>query len=259
MSTIFSGIALGLGLAVLVGPAFFTLLQTSIEKGFKKAIVFALGVFICDLMVVSLVFLGAKSVLDNPIVSNVMGFAGGAVIFVYGIIMFRKKSNKIEDLEKKIEYSSHLEEFSNTVVKENPILKNVKTSDEKPVTKYWLYLVKGFVLNIANPGIWFYWILWVGVISSTYTTDGVLDVTHIIVFLGCTLATVYSTDVLKALAAHKLKNFMTEKFLTRLNKIFGVILFAFGVYLIVSTAYPYLVKFFPQLQICVDWVKGLWS
>ncbi|GHV34456.1 hypothetical protein FACS1894178_2000 [Bacteroidia bacterium] len=259
LSTIFSGVLLGLGLAVLIGPAFFNLLQTSINKGFTAAIILSLGVFFCDAFVVTLIFLGAKSILDIPIISILMGLIGGAVICVYGITMFRKKSSNSEnDIKKKEEYSKHLDEFASTVVREENIDKIVKKDPSGYASPNFLfYFFKGFVLNIANPGVWFYWLLWVGVISSTYTVNGNLNVLHVIIFLGAALCTVYAADVLKALAAHKLKNIMTEKFLNRLNKIFGIILMAFGVFLILKTAYPYMVEYLPFFRHFVEWVKGL--
>ncbi|MDR2512174.1 MAG: LysE family translocator [Bacteroidales bacterium] len=259
LSTIFSGVLLGLGLAVLIGPAFFNLLQTSINKGFKAAIILSLGVFFCDVFVVTLIFLGAKSILDIPIVSLLLGLIGGMVICIYGIVMFRKKnSNNEEYIKKKEEYSKHLDEFASTVVKEENIDKMVKKDSLGYAnTTFLFYFFKGFVLNIANPGVWFYWLLWVGVISSTYTVNGNLNVLHVIIFLAAALCTVYATDVLKALTAHKLKNFMTDKFLNRLNKIFGIILLTFGVFLIVKTAYPYMLEHLPFFNHFVEWVKGL--
>ena len=49
MQIIAEGIALGLFLALFIGPSFFYLIQVGITKGFKSAAFFALGIALSDL------------------------------------------------------------------------------------------------------------------------------------------------------------------------------------------------------------------
>jgi threonine/homoserine/homoserine lactone efflux protein len=44
MDIILKGIVSGIVLALLIGPVFFTILQTSIEKGFWSGVFVAIGV-----------------------------------------------------------------------------------------------------------------------------------------------------------------------------------------------------------------------
>jgi len=44
-----TGIILGLTLAVLIGPVFFALLQTSIHKGFGAGVLVAIGISASDI------------------------------------------------------------------------------------------------------------------------------------------------------------------------------------------------------------------
>ena len=53
------GIIVGLSLAFIMGfgPSFFTLMQTSINRGFKSAMFLDLGVILNDIMVVALMMM----------------------------------------------------------------------------------------------------------------------------------------------------------------------------------------------------------
>ena len=55
----FHGALMGLTLATIfgVGPAFFLLIQTSISKGFKTALLFDSGVLLSDILVVVLMMM----------------------------------------------------------------------------------------------------------------------------------------------------------------------------------------------------------
>ena len=53
-----NAVLLGLGLAFMIGPVFFTLIETSISKGFRAALVFDLGVILADLIFISLSYFG---------------------------------------------------------------------------------------------------------------------------------------------------------------------------------------------------------
>ena len=50
MEYIFQAIGIGFLLSVMVGPVFFVLLETSITKGARSALMLDLGVFISDII-----------------------------------------------------------------------------------------------------------------------------------------------------------------------------------------------------------------
>jgi threonine/homoserine/homoserine lactone efflux protein len=138
------------------------------------------------------------------------------------IKIFDEIESKIDDINTK--HEEHFEKQSNVIVNRNSVLKS-----------YLFYFSKGVMLNVANPGCWIYWILWVGVITASYTTDGVVDNFTTIIFFSCVLLTSLAMDTLKAFAASRLKGFITVKFMKRLNHIFGLILVGFGVFLLGKT------------------------
>ena len=65
MEIILNGIISGLVLALLVGPVFFTILQTSIERGFGSGALVAIGVSLSDAFYITLTYLGVYRLFDN--------------------------------------------------------------------------------------------------------------------------------------------------------------------------------------------------
>ncbi len=57
-------------LSFMVGPVFFVLLETSITKGFRSAIVFDFGVVLGDIFFIAIAYLGSyrlnSSLKDKP-------------------------------------------------------------------------------------------------------------------------------------------------------------------------------------------------
>ena len=79
---LFEGFVLGLTLAILIGPAFFALVQTSIHRGFKSGFYLALGIFISDITLVFLSYLGASQLVSDPKNSIYVGGSGGLMLIL---------------------------------------------------------------------------------------------------------------------------------------------------------------------------------
>ena len=58
-----SAIPIGIILALTIGPVFFVLLETSITKGFRSALVFDFGVIIADIIFILIAFYSTSSIL----------------------------------------------------------------------------------------------------------------------------------------------------------------------------------------------------
>lgn len=218
IQTIVSGIVLGLGLAIMLGPAFFSLIQTSIDRGFQSAVRLSLGIFLSDVFLVSLVFLGATSILGEPLVKEIVGLVGGGILVGIGLHTFLNRGKgQAMNINKQT-----AEEIEKIVSKELP----------KPI----VYVTKGFLLNLANPATWFFWVFWVGIVSTQYTNSvGQVDKFALSIFFFCALLTVLGTDLLKAHIAQQLKNRLNEKFIAKINMGFGIVLIGFGVALVIKS------------------------
>src|ERR1035437_1609685 len=62
---LFEGIFIGLTMAVMLGPALFALLQTSILRGTRAGVILASGIFLSDLVVVVCSYLGGAQLLNQ--------------------------------------------------------------------------------------------------------------------------------------------------------------------------------------------------
>lgn len=205
-------ISFGLILAIMPGAALFSILQTSISRGFKAGFALALGISFSDILLVSLCMWGfAGFIQDNDTASLVMGFVGGAILIAYGIYtLFNKKT----DLNPR--YRSNMAAVAAHAIETNPSKFNM-----------FQYFFKGFIFNITNP---FVWILWIGVVPMAGTV-----LKEQLAFLFCILATTFGTDTLKSFFANKIKKILTPERIFLINRIVGLVLAILGLVLIIRT------------------------
>lgn len=86
---------------------------------------------------------------------------------------------------------------------------------------------QGFLVNFANPVVFTYWIAALGLVASRHKLTPI-NVT--LVFSGA-VTTIYLTDSLKALFAHRLKHSIHSSALLWLNRFLGLCFFGAGFYL----------------------------
>ena len=203
MHPLFEGMILGMTLAVMLGPAMFTLIQTSIHRGMYRGVLLAAGIFLSDLALVFLCFMGAVQVIGNDRNYLMFGIIGGSILVVFGIVTFMRKINVTAD---------------NTLI-------DVKMPG--PLT----YIFKGFFLNFANPFVWIFWVS----VMVTVTTSHSADQKATMAFFVGTLFTIFFTDIVKVIVASRLKRYLQPKVLIKVNHAVGILLVAFGIYLVVRT------------------------
>lgn len=214
-------IGLFLALVVNMGPAFITLVQTSLHRGFRSAAWFATGVILNDVMVVALCILTSVQVVMRTGFEAALACIGaGVVLLLFGIFTYRKK------VEQRKERDEYIEKRTNEVLKQQ---------DDKPA---WIvFLAKGFVLNILNPFVWIFWFSAVAIVAGNMGGNKVST----IVFFAIILGTTYTIELLKAWGAAKLKRFLTPERTTIINRIAGVLLILCGAYFIVFRGVVHLV------------------
>ena len=201
------------------GPAFITLIQTSIHRGFRQAAWFALGVCLNDVLMVSLCVLTSIQVVANG-EREMFYFSLGAgiILILFGIFTYTRKVK--EDNFKGIK------ERTDEIIDENK--ENFKKDDDTP--RWFVFLGKGFVLNILNPFVWIFWFSTVAITAGTMEGNKL----KILLFFAIVLATCLGCDLLKAKGASFLKKFFNAKRIRILNIIIGVGLVLFGLYFIIS-------------------------
>lgn len=205
MGPLYDGIILGLTLAVFFGfgPALFALIQTSIHRGFWSAVLLALGVFLSDVALVALSFFGAIKLISTPENHLAFGIVSGIILIIFGIVTFTRKVEITGDGQ-------------------------INDNDAPGALTL---ILKGFFLNIANP---FVWIFWMGVVVG-FTANYSRDVSELLVFFSAALLTVLLSDILKSFLSFKIKKYLTANRIEWVNRLAGIGLFGFGVYLIIKS------------------------
>ena len=87
---------IGFFMAFMIGPVFFMLIQTSILKGARAAIIFDLGVILGDISFMLIAYFGSRSLLEQIKDDPRLFLIGGLVLIIYGLITYLDKNNKKE-------------------------------------------------------------------------------------------------------------------------------------------------------------------
>ena len=215
MQFFLQAIGIGFLLSVMVGPVFFILLETSITKGIRAALALDIGVFISDILYIlfALSFVDQISSINSGENKLIFGFIGGSIFIIYGTFYFFKKS-KMVDLTLEAENTS----------------KEVAAAPKD----YLLLGLKGFILNIANPAVIFYWLSILSLAAQSVPDNTKNPNTWILLFLSILLGTYFGFDILKVFAAKRLRTLVNQNLLNALNILIGLIFLLTGIFQIIK-------------------------
>lgn len=217
---ILGAIPIGLAISISPGAALFGIIQTSLSKGFKSGIFFALGISISDMLFIALCLWGFSGLVANPLATAIFGFVCGAILIGYGVITFLNRHEKVSDRQQQ-QVSDRMQKMEDKLDGVTlPIHRPEKVSILRPMSK-------GFLFNFINPCAW---ILWLGIlpITSGYTPR------EQIIFFACILASIFSVDLLKSYFAGKIKKLITPKVFLHINRVIGIIFCLLGIFMIVK-------------------------
>jgi len=202
MSAYFQGLLVGLTFAVLLGPGFFALVQTCIHSGFRAGVCLSAGIFLSDVFVLLLCFFGITQFFGVDPRNNVcFQIIGRMVLTILGFYTFNKR-----------------------------IVQTYPCQNRKLISLWnrnYLYVIKGFFLNVFNPGIWFIWITITVSITARYGAND----RSTGIFLAGILSTTLTADLLKCIVSHHISRFCGTQTMTRINHVIGIVLIVFGVVL----------------------------
>jgi len=218
MQFFFQAIGIGFLLSVMIGPVFFVLLETSITKGVKSALAIDFGVLISDILYVifASIFVDQIKSLGTGDNKIIFGLIGGSIFIGYGVYNLLKKQSNFKNLE-----NPEVVELTASIAATNS-----QTKD------YFLLGLKGFLLNLANPLVIFYWM---SVLSlATQLSPSKSNFPWEFIFVGIVILTFFGIDILKILAAKKLRPLVTPNLLNALNRLIGIIFSLFGIFLILQ-------------------------
>lgn len=206
---ILTAIPLGFFLSFMIGPVFFVLLETSVVKGFRAAVVFDLGVVLADIIFILIAYFSSYRLIESIKDDPALFIFGGLVMLTYGIISFvkNKKAQKNIDPEDPVELAQ---------------------------TNYFSLFFKGFFLNFINIGVLGFWLA----ILITIGPKLQLDPTRMFTFFTTVILSYFITDVFKILLAKQLRNQLNPNNILRIKQIISVILIVSGIFLLSQSWFP---------------------
>jgi threonine/homoserine/homoserine lactone efflux protein len=211
IEALLKGIGLGLLLAISVGPVIFAIIKQSLSNGKPAGYAFIMGVSASDISIV--IVCNFFSTLFETALQhkNTIALLGSIFLFVLAIYTFFFKKEAIDSND---------------------------TSLDKVFKKRELVAIfsSGFIMNTLNPSVFIFWLVWSAAIVADSTTAESPIQYRWVVFVTCLLVLLIS-DILKVKLAGKLRPKLTVQNLHTLNKISGIILFAFAIGLFVKTMY----------------------
>jgi threonine/homoserine/homoserine lactone efflux protein len=197
MDIIIKGILSGIVLAFLIGPVFFTLLQTSIERGFSSGVFVAIGISLSDSFYILIAYFGLSQFLEAGNFRHYMAYGGGVILLLFGLYYLFIKSRKLAQYDpQKVTSASGLR-----------------------------LAAKGFLINGLSPMVLFFWLATVSVATTQFGYSSTKKAT---VFFASIVLTVFTTDVIKAKLADKLRVIITPRVIRIMNIVLGVVMVVFA-------------------------------
>ena len=208
---ILTAIPLGILLAFTIGPVFFVLLETSITKGFRAAMVFDFGVIFGDLVFILIAYFSTNQLLEKLKDDPSLFFLGGVIMLSYGIISFikQKRSFKLQ------------------------IEVDVKDEINQP-NNYLNLFFKGFLLNFINIGVLGFWM----VMIISFGPKLNMEPNRIIVFIATILIVYLLIDSVKIIIAKQLKSKLTPFIIYKIKNVISIVLIIFGIFLMMQGFFP---------------------
>ncbi|MDQ6482307.1 LysE family translocator [Dyadobacter sp. LHD-138] len=188
LESLFYGTLTGIALSLTFGTVFFSLVQNSVDNGYRTGVKIAFGVFISDVIFVFFAIFGTS------VLPNIDGFqkwmAGAGVLF----LLILGLSNLIKG-QPKIAYPTT--RFGNLLY----------------------YFTTGFLLNALNPVNFISWVTIASYIRSTLH----YNFNQVLMFFGASVIAVFIVECAIAVFAHKLKRVFTPRVVTIFNKVTGIV------------------------------------
>lgn len=196
-----SGIPIGFIFSFALGPVFFTIIKTSLERGFKSTISITIGVILADLVLLALAYSGVEAFLPTDMdISLWVNLIGGSFLIILGII---------------------------TLLNRNKIAQG---RDITPSKLFFKNMVTGFFLNSLNPANFMEWVGTAGLLKTKYHFEVYQNVSF---FTGALLGAAATSLAISYFAA-RLRKVLSVRVMRGINIVSGVLFLGFGIYLLLE-------------------------
>ena len=182
------GTLTGIGLCLTFGTVFFSLVQNSVDNGFRTGVKIAFGVFISDVIFVFFAIFGTTFLPDVSNFQEWIAAAGIVFLLILGV-------NNFVNGQPKIAYPKT--RFGNLLY----------------------YFTTGFLLNALNPVNFITWVT-----IATYIRSNLhFHMGQVVTFFGASVIAVFVVECAIAFYANKLKRLFTPKVVLIFNRVTGAV------------------------------------
>jgi len=195
MEALGKGILLGLMVSIAIGPVFFLLIDTSIQRGFNKALNFSFGALTSDISLVIVLYAGTTKWLIHLIESPYLKFGGGLLFILFGLAYM--------------------------IFQTSPPSIKKKTGPQ---------FMKGLIINTVNPAVSVFWLAVISMVTNEFQGNH----TQAVLFFSGTFITTSFLNLLKIVVAGKIRKFINSTKLITLNLITGLVFIGFGLFMVLK-------------------------
>lgn len=188
ISALLFGLLTGVLLCSTFGTVFFSLVQTSVDNGFRDALKIVTGVIVCDAIFVFFAIYGTSMLPDIPGFEKWVALAGVLFLGALGLV---------------------------SIFRGRPKLAYPTTR----VGNFFYYFTTGFLLNGLNPVNFISWVALASYVRSS------LQYSHeqVLVFFAASLVSVFLSESLIAYFAKKFQKAFTPRRILVFNRVTGVV------------------------------------
>lgn len=200
LEVVLYALPLAVTLSLAAGPVFFVVIETSISQSRTKALMLDLGAITADAIFILIAYFASQSFIDTLRHNKWVTLVSGLAILVFGVYYILK--------------SRVSGQFQRSVV----------------IARKRHFFAKGFLLNFMNVGVFLYWV------ATSVAIGSLLDhePKKMITFYILVLAFYILVDLFKIYFANRFKERLKGRKIQMVEKIIGVVLSGFGVYLMLK-------------------------
>jgi len=184
----FLGLLAGIPLCSTFGTVFFSLLQNSVDNGYRAGIKIAFGVVVCDMILVACALFGTSALPQVKGIEIYITILGVAFLLAMGLT---------------------------NLIKGTPRLAYPKTR----FGNFIYYFSTGFLLNGLNPVNFITWVA----LSAYLSQKSQYDLPHQITFLSASIISIFIIESCLAIFAQRLKPLFTTRIVWWFNKTTGLV------------------------------------
>jgi threonine/homoserine/homoserine lactone efflux protein len=204
-AVLLEGIAWGLMLSILTGPIFFTIVQVSMERGFKAGLALVSGQWLSDFIYIGLAIYGTgyMRMLDNnpqfkETLSYYLGGIGAIFLSILGLVLLLTKP------------------------------KNTGTNGLSTNKSLSAFFLQGYLINTLTPFPIFFWI---SLMSSAIGRN--MQSAETVMLLCSVILIIIITDLIKVYTARRISHYINAKYTLLLRKIVGLALILSGISMLI--------------------------